>query len=51
MVNSSVLKKHPNAEVKIYVWNKDKTAIAIDDFNIEAVISNPLIYGLYEPIE
>ncbi len=51
MVNSSVLKKHPYAEVKIYVWNKDKTAIAIDDFNVEAVISNPLIYGLYEPIE
>jgi hypothetical protein len=44
-------KKHPNAEVKIYVWNRDKKEVWINNINIEVVESNPVIYGLYEPIE
>ncbi len=44
-------KKHPNAEIKIYVWNRDKKKLAIDNFNIEVIRSNPLIYALFEPID
>jgi hypothetical protein len=44
-------KKHPDAELKIYVWNKNKTQVAIDDFNIEVIADTPIIYGLYESIE
>lgn len=45
------LKKHPNAEVKIYVWNRNKKRIEIENINIEVVESNPFIYGLYEPLD
>ena len=44
-------KKHPTAEIKIYVWNRDKKKLAIDNFNIEVIRSNPLIYALFEPID
>jgi hypothetical protein len=45
------LQKHPNAEVKIYVWNKNKKTLFIDDINIQVIESNLIVYGLYEPIE
>ncbi|MGZ4053939.1 MAG: glycosyltransferase family 39 protein [Bacteroidia bacterium] len=44
-------KKHPDAEMKIYIWNRDKKEARISNINIEVVESNPFIYGLYEPIE
>ncbi len=44
-------KKYPEAELKIYVWNKDKKNLRIEDLNLKAVRSNPLIYGLYEPLD
>jgi len=43
--------KHPNAEIKIYVWNRNKKHIFINNISIEVVKSNPLIYSLYQPIE
>ncbi|MCX6295302.1 MAG: glycosyltransferase family 39 protein [Bacteroidetes bacterium] len=45
------LEKHPNATIKIYVWNRDKKDVLVNDLKVEAVESNPQIYGLYEPIE
>jgi Dolichyl-phosphate-mannose-protein mannosyltransferase len=45
------LTKHPNAVIKIYVWNRDKKQAFIYDFKIEVIESNPFIYGLYEPIK
>ena len=45
------LKEHPNAEVKIYIWNRDKKEAMIQDMNMEVVKANPFIYALYEPID
>ena len=44
------LKKHPNAQIKIYIWNRNKKDISIEDFKIEVTEGNHLIYALYEPI-
>ena len=44
-------KKHPDAEVKIYIWNRNKKNIFIKNVTIEVVKSNSLIYSLYQPIE
>ena len=44
-------KKHPNAEIKIYLWNKNKKNISIEDMKIEVIKANPLIYALFEPID
>lgn len=43
------LEKHPDAEIKIYVWNKNKKEVIIKQINIEVIESNPYIYGLYYP--
>lgn len=45
------IKKHPKAEIKIYIWNRDKKPTYIEGIKIETVESNPFIYGLYEPID
>ena len=45
------LEKHPNATIKIYVWNRDKGDVWINSVKVETIESNPMIYGLYEPIE
>jgi dolichyl-phosphate-mannose-protein mannosyltransferase len=45
------LKKHPYATIKIYVWNRDKKGVSVKNFKVEVIESNPMIYGLYEPIE
>lgn len=44
-------KKHPEAELKIYVWNRNKKNITVDNFNIEIIRGNPFIYALFEPID
>ncbi len=44
-------KNHPDAEIKIYIWNRNKTKLVIDNFNIEVIRANPLIYALFEPID
>lgn len=45
------LAKHPNATIKIYIWNRDKKGCLVYNFKVEVIESNPMIYGLYEPIE
>jgi hypothetical protein len=45
------LRKHPNAELKVYIWNRDKKLLKIEKFKIEVTKGNPYIYGLYEPLE
>jgi hypothetical protein len=44
-------KNHPEAELKIYIWNKDKKPIVIKQMDLEVIKGNPFIYGLYEPID
>ena len=44
-------KKHPTAEIKIYIWNKNKKNISINNINIETIRANPFIYSLFEPID
>jgi hypothetical protein len=39
------------ALLKIYCWNKGKTPITIDDFNIKVRIGNPVLYGLLRKIQ
>lgn len=45
------LKNHPYAKMKVFVWNRDKTSLSFRRLEIEVIESNPMIYGLYEPIE
>jgi len=45
------LKKHPNAELKVYIWNRDKKFLKIEKLKIEVTKGNSFIYGLYEPLE
>ncbi len=45
------MKKHPYAHLKVYVWNRDKKKILVKNLKVEVVESNPVIYGLYEPVE
>ncbi|MES2592579.1 MAG: glycosyltransferase family 39 protein [Bacteroidota bacterium] len=44
-------KKYPEAEIKIYVWNRNKKSFYIENISIEVIKSNPFIYSLYHPIE
>ncbi len=43
--------KHPEAEVKIYIWNNDKKQLLIDNMRLEVIKGNPFIYALFEPID
>lgn len=45
------LAKHPDATIKIYIWNRNKKVTLVHNFKVEVLESNPMIYGLYEPIE
>lgn len=45
------LEAHPDAEMKVYMWNKNKKSFYIHDISVEAIKCNPLIFGLYVPIE
>ncbi len=44
------LKTYPYAEAKIYIWNRNKKNLLIDDFKINITEGNHLLYSLYEPI-
>jgi hypothetical protein len=44
-------KGHPDAELKIYIWNRDKKQLEIQYMGFEVIKGNPFIYGLYEPID
>jgi hypothetical protein len=44
-------KNHPDAELKIYIWNRDKKHLEIQHLELEVIKGNPFIYGLYEPID
>lgn len=43
-------KKHPDAEIRIFVWNRNKKRIQINNINIETTEKNSFIFGLYEPL-
>lgn len=44
-------KKYPDAEMKVYIWNRDKKPLYVNHMNIRIIKGNPLIYGLYEPLD
>jgi hypothetical protein len=44
-------KQYPDAELKIYIWNKDKKALRADHLKIKVECSNPIIYALFEPLD
>jgi hypothetical protein len=39
---------YSNLVLKVYIWNKEKANLIIDDFKIELRNGNPVIYGLFE---
>lgn len=43
-------REHPDATVNIYLWNKDKKEVVIDNFKMNVTEGNHLIYSLYEPV-
>ncbi|MDX9847544.1 MAG: glycosyltransferase family 39 protein [Tenuifilaceae bacterium] len=45
---SDIHLKYNDIIVKIYIWNKGKKSIVIDDFTISLREGNPIIYGLFE---
>jgi hypothetical protein len=44
-------KHHPDAELKIFIWNRDKKRLDIQHMEVEVIKGNPFIYGLNEPID
>ena len=50
LISELDLVKHPDLEIKIYVWNSTKKSIAINNIKINVVESNPYIFGLYSPL-
>jgi uncharacterized membrane protein len=38
-------------QLKVYCWNRAKTAILVDDFSIKVRIGNPIVYGLLQEFE
>jgi hypothetical protein len=44
-------KNHRDAELKIYIWNRDKKKMEIQYLELEVIKGNPFIYGLNEPID
>jgi hypothetical protein len=44
-------KKHPDAELKIYIWNRDKKQLVIHRLKLEVIKGNPVMYGLQEPLD
>jgi hypothetical protein len=51
LLNGININKHPNAVVKIYIWNRTKNQLYISGIKIEVIKGSHIIYGLYEPIE
>lgn len=49
--NSFDLKKYPDAELHIYIWNPTKKAVQLGNLQVETMPGNPVIYGLYEPLD
>ena len=39
---------YPNAELNIYIWNKTKSFIKLNNFKFEIIRANPNIYKLFE---
>ena len=50
-ISTLELKKHLNAQLKIYIWNRDKNDVSLEDLKVEIFDGNNQIYGLYEPVE
>jgi uncharacterized membrane protein len=45
---SDIYLNYNNLILKVYIWNKEKQPLIIDDFSIHLRQGNPLIYGLFE---
>ena len=47
---SDIKLQHNNIVFKAYIWNKEKKNLLFDDFEIELIDGNPIIYGLNQEI-
>ena len=47
---SDIKLQHNNIVFKAYIWNKEKKNLLFDDFEIELIDGNPIIYGLNQKI-
>lgn len=48
---SDVYLNYPDIQLKVFVWNRGKQNLLMDDFLIERFPGNPVIYGLNEKID
>jgi hypothetical protein len=45
------LKGYPRPQIKIYLWNRNKKNIKVDDVTLTVTKGNSSIYGLFEPLD
>ena len=45
------LKGYPRPQIKVYFWNRNKKNINVENVTLEVIKSNPVIYGLFEPLD
>ncbi len=45
------LKGYPRPQIKVYMWNRGKKNITVENVKLEVIESNPVIYGLFEPLD
>lgn len=50
MISKINLEDFPDAELKIFVWNRTKSNVTLSNFKFEMIKCNPFIYGLFENI-
>jgi len=50
MIFKNDLLKYPDAVLNIFIWNRTKSNIRLNEFSVETTEYNPYIYGLYEPL-
>ncbi|MGP8216721.1 MAG: hypothetical protein ACLQQ4_14245 [Bacteroidia bacterium] len=41
---------YPEVLLKVYIWNRGKKKFYMDDFSVETMKGNPVIYGLFQKI-
>jgi len=45
------LRGYPRPQIKIYLWNRNKKNVNVENVTLEVIKSNPVIYGLFEPLD
>jgi uncharacterized membrane protein len=49
-LSAEILRDHPDAKIKVFLWNKGKQNLDLKDFYLTTSKINPYLYGLIEEI-